>query len=365
MSYFSIVHNGINYELTQPEWLWILPLFVLLNIVIKLVKSRYIIQSSPTSFIDTSSNQELIHPLINSLSADDAVIKLKASNRFIYYLCFTLLILALTQPVRIGEKLPDPPQERDVVFIVDTSVSMILRDYILDGQRIDRMSLLKGILDEFIVSLKGERMSIIVFGDNAYTLVPLTSDQHLLRRMLSRVQATMAGRFNAIGEAIALAVKQATQQNNVKNKRKRILVLLTDADQPTGDIEPNVAAQLAKNAKLPLYTIAIGATSLAAEESRLGGLLYSPVDLNLIQQLSAITGAKSYQAGNPNALKNAIKEINSHETNQRKIEIQYFRQPLYFAPLIIAFILFSLSQLISLLINRPMQQNNQKRWFKK
>ena len=361
MNYFSIIHNGINYELTHPEWLWILPLFILLNAVIKLIKSKYINKSSPTSFIDTSSNQELLHPLINLLSTDNTSIKLKAPNRFLYYFIFTLLILALTQPVRIGEKLPDPPQERDIVFIVDTSVSMILRDYILDGQRIDRMSLLKGVLDEFIVNLKGERMSIIVFGDNAYTLVPLTSDQNLLRRMLARVQATMAGRFNAIGEGIALAVKQATEQNSEKSKRKRILVLLTDADQPTGNIEPNIAAQLAKNAKLPLYTIAIGATSLAAEESRLGGLLYSPVDLNLIQQLSSITGAKSYQAGNPNALKNAIKEINLHETNKRKIEIQYFRQPLYFAPLITAFILFSFSQLITLLMNTSVQQNKQKR----
>jgi len=95
----------------------------------------------------------------------------------------------------------------------------------------------------------------------------------------------MAGRFNAIGDAIALAVKQATQINDKTgkiNKRKRILVLLTDADQPTGEIEPDVAAQLAKNANLPLYTIAIGATSLAAEESRLGGLLYSPVDIRLV-----------------------------------------------------------------------------------
>lgn len=207
------------------------------------------------------------------------------------------------------------------------------------------MSLLKGVLDNFIVKLKGERMSIIVFGDNAYTLVPLTSDQYLLRRMLERVQATMAGRFNAIGEAIALAVKQANETNKI-NKRKRILVLLTDADQPTGKIEPNVAAMLAKNSKLPLYTVAIGATNLAAEESRLGGLLYSPVDLNLIKNLSSITGAKSYQAGNPNALKNAIQAINLHETNTQKVKVQYFRQPLYFWPLIIAFILFTFSQLI-------------------
>lgn len=364
MNYFSLVSNGTNYELSQPEWLWLIPLFILTNIVFKLIKNKYISQSAPASLTDISSKQQLMHPLLSLLTLKADTIKLKSPARLFHYIIFTLLIFALTQPVRIGEKLPEPPQERDVVFIVDTSVSMILRDYILDGERIDRMSLLKGVLDDFIVKLKGERMSIIVFGDNAYTLVPLTSDQLLLRRMLSRVQATMAGRFNAIGNAIALAVKQATQVNEKTknaNKRKRILVLLTDADQPTGNIEPGIAAKLAKNANLPLYTIAIGATSLAAEESRLGGLLYSPVDLNLIQQLSSITGAKSYQAGNPNALKNAIQEINLHETNRRKVEAQYFRQPLYFWPLIAAFILFTFSQLLVVLKSISVQQRKSSR----
>lgn len=349
MNYFSLANNGTNYELSQPEWLWLIPLLIITNVVFKLIKNKYSSPSDHASLTDVSSKQQLMHPLLCFLNLKEDVIEYKSPVRLLHYFIFLLLILALTQPIKIGEKLPEPPQERDIVFIVDTSVSMILRDYILDGERIDRMSLLKGVLDNFIVKLKGERMSIIVFGDNAYTLVPLTSDQLLLRRMLSRVQATMAGRFNAIGDAIALAVKQATQVNEKtksKNKRKRVLVLLTDADQPTGDIEPGIAAELAKKAKLPLYTIAIGATSLAAEESRLGGLLYSPVDLNLIQQLSTTTGAKSYQAGNPNALKNAIQEINLHETNKRKVEAQYFRQPLYFWPLIVAFILFTISQLL-------------------
>ena len=368
MNYFSLVNNGTDYELSQPVWLWLIPLFIVINIVFKLIKNKYTSQSTAASLMDIASKQHLMHPLLSLLDLKSGSIQLKSPTRIFHYLILFLLILALTQPVRIGEKLPEPPQERDIVFIVDTSVSMILRDYILDGERIDRMSLLKGVLDDFIVKLKGERMSIIVFGDNAYTLVPLTSDQLLLRRMLSRVQATMAGRFNAIGDAIALAVKQATQINEkIKNthKRKRILVLLTDADQPTGNIEPDIAAKLANNAELPLYTIAIGATSLAAEESRLGGLLYSPVDLNLIKQLSSITGAKSYQAGNPNALKNAIQEINLYETNKRIAEPQYFRQPLYFWPLIVAFILFTFSQLLVMLKSIFIQSRKQSRQTQK
>ena len=345
MNYYSLAINGTKYELSQPQWLWLVPALIFIGIIFKLIKGKYFKPSNTATLLDASNKSEFMHPLFNSLQTENSSINEKASSFLFYFILLFFLIFSLTQPVKIGEKMPTPPQERDIIFIVDTSVSMILRDYILNGERIDRMSLLKGVLDSFIVKLKGERMSIIVFGDSAYTLVPLTSDQYLLRRMLERVQATMAGRFNAIGEAIALAVKQATQPNQ-NSKRKRLLVLLTDADQPTGNIDPSVAAELAKNEKLPLYTIAIGATSLAAEESRLGGLLYSPVDLNLINKLSSITGAKSYQAGSPNALKNAIQAINLHETNKRKVEVKYFRQPLFFWPIIAAFILFTFYQLV-------------------
>lgn len=351
MNSFNFTFNtATHYELSQPEWLWLIPAFLVFTVIFYFVKDKYLTKTTAASLAENTTEQQLLHPLINLLTARSSK-KNKRSFNLIYFVNFSLLIIALTQPVRIGEKLPDPPQERDIVFIVDTSVSMILRDYILNGERIDRMSLLKVVLDKFIQKLKGERMSIIVFGDHAYTLVPLTSDQTLLRSMLSRVQATMAGRFNAIGDAIALAVKQSSQFNNTKkkSKRKRILVLLTDADQPTGKIDPLVAAKLAKKAQLPLYTIAIGATSLTAGENQLGGLLYSPVDLNLLQQLSSTTGASNYQAGSPDALEKAILAIHSHDTNKRSVKPVYFREPLYYWLLISVFIIFSLQQFIAVL----------------
>lgn len=347
----DLTMNMSNLEFTQPGWMWLIPIYFIVIFILPIIKNKYLLKHEKATLSGTKTNSQIFyHPLIKLVSGKNQTKTRNSHFPVLNSIIFSLLVIALSQPSRIGKKLPDPPQERDIVFIVDTSVSMILRDYILDGERIDRMSLLKSILDKFIVKLKGERMSIIVFGDNAYTLVPLTSDQHLLRKMLSRVQATMAGRFNAIGDAIALAVKQASETlNTTKLKRKRVLVLLTDADQPTSKIDPTVAAELAKKEGLPLYTVAIGATSHAAEEKRQGGLLYSPVDLNLINQLSDITGAKSYQAGSPRALENAIQAISLHETNTREIKPVYYREALYYWFLIIAVILFSFSQLVTLI----------------
>ena len=343
--------NLQNYELLHPEWLLLIPLFVILHLLLHIYKSKGLRRATQASLSDPLSKQQhLFHPLIQTLTLNNPSHGSGRSHGLIYSLMLVAFILALTHPVRIGEKLPDPPQERDIIFIVDASVSMILRDYILNGERIDRMSMLKGVLDNFISQLKGERMSIIVFGDHAYTLVPLTSDESLLRRMLLRIESTIAGRFNAMGEGIALAVKQASTQNNLKNKRKTTLVLLTDADLPTGKFDPVAAAKMAKTQNLALYTIAIGSTSYAAEEIRTTGLIYAPVDLELIKTLSSITGAMSYQAGTPQALENAIQSIRKHDTNIKDIKPVYYRESLYHYLLLTVFIVFTIHQLILIVI---------------
>jgi Ca-activated chloride channel family protein len=316
-------------ELTHPHWLWLLPaLFIASRLLHAYGKAA---PAASLASGGTHLQQPLVHPLLSLFPKSQSVARTSALQKILLGLTLGFFVFSLSEPVRIGEKLPDPPRERDIVFIVDTSISMTLRDYMLDNKRIDRMTLLKGVLDRFIQQLPGERIGIIIFGDAAYTLVPLTRDQSLLRRMLSRIQATMAGRFNNIGEAIALAVKQAQQQK--QGKRHRVLVMLTDADKPTGSITPDTAAQLAKSAGLPLYTIAIGASTGAAEEQRTTGLIYEPVDTALLSAISRQTGARSYQAGDVQALEQAINDINQHETNLREIKPRYQREPLYLWPL--------------------------------
>lgn len=358
MAEIKFTNQWGSFELLQPEWLWLIPALIIILLILQKSFSPFIQRRNSANHAGDAgffgNKKTIYHPLSYFFLKQDKKSKTtnKVINYLFYFIIVTLLAIALTQPVRIGEKRPPPAQERDIVFIVDTSVSMILRDYVLNGQRIDRMSLLKAVLDRFIQKLQGEQMSIIVFGDNAYTLVPLTADQHLLRTMLGRIQATMAGRFNAMGAAITLAVSQAETSNK---QRKRVLVLLTDADQPTGDIDPIDAAQYAKSKQLPIYTIAIGSTSYKAEEKRQGGLLYSPVDLQLIENISAITGAKTYQAGSSNALQLATEAISLHESNKKEINPQFYKEALYYWFLIVAVSLYTLRQLISV-VNNTVQQ---------
>lgn len=333
-----------NLELLHSQWLWLLPLFIGVTALLRRQLQRGQASDADCAeliFPGSGSRLGFLHPLIGRLTAITPRQKSHKANSIMQFLILICFLLALAEPVLRGERLAEPPRERDIVFIVDTSVSMILRDYLFEGQRIERMSLLKGLLDRFVQTLKGERMGVIVFGENAYSLVPLTADQSLIRSMLRRIKTTMAGRYNAIGDAIGLAVKQASEHP----QRKRVLILLSAANQPTGHIAPMQAAEYARQAHLPLYTVAIGATDFTAQDARDSGLIYQPVNVELLQSLATHTGAQYYLANDTQSLEQAISAIEKNEANVTQHPAQYRRVPLYQWPLAAGLLLFSVLQL--------------------
>lgn len=328
-------YSGI--ELVSPAWLLLYPALLVIAFLWKKASSSR--GNTLSDIASPGGDTHVYHPLAALLKTTTQPV---SSNRLaatvITWLAMGLLVVALAQPERVGRKLPDPLPQRDIVFIVDTSVSMTLRDYIVEGQRVSRMTVVKGVLDEFVQNLKGSHLSVVVFGEHAYTYVPLTADHDFVRNMFSRMETTMAGRFNAIGDGVALAVRNSLEISG----RHTVLVLLTDADRATGTITPENAALLARQAQLPLYTIAIGAATGAAEEKRTSGLIYQPVNLDLLSAMSEQTGAKSYRAGAALLLRDAISDIERRE--QRKVEQlpRFYREPLYSWLLIPALMLIGL-----------------------
>ncbi|HEC27428.1 MAG TPA: VWA domain-containing protein [Gammaproteobacteria bacterium] len=325
----------------SPAWLWLLPALALITLLWKKSADRQDESSQPVSFISPSADLRVRLPLLARLQIEQrALIQSHALDMIVTVLVLSSLVLALAQPVKTGSRIPDQPNQRDITFIVDASVSMLLRDYILDGKRIDRMSFLKSFLDRFVQRLEGDRISVIVFGESAYTFIPLNDDQSLTRRLLSRLKTTMAGRFNALGEAIALAVKQAGDDSD----RRRLLILFTDTGDSTDSISPITAAKLAKESGLPMYTIAIGAAGYDAAEDELAGLIYHPADIKLLKKMAELTGAKSYQAGDEKTLEDAIQDIDLREKYKKELPPRYFSIPLYPIPLIFSLLILSIYQ---------------------
>jgi Ca-activated chloride channel family protein len=246
-----------------------------------------------------------------------------------------MLSLAMAQPIRLGEKLPELPPERDIILLVDVSISMTLKDYsdnnVSNTQSISRLAVLKRLLNDFIAASKGARLAIIVFAEQPYLFVPLTRDISLLQAQLKRLDTTLAGRVSALGDAITLGLNEAAKQA----QRKQIFVLFTDVNDSVGQITPNAAARLAAEAKIPLYNIAIGSVAKEREDIK-GGLLYQAVNINMLQALSKQTQGKTYIASQTTAIAAALQDIQQLQKNKAKQQARYLHEPLYFWLLLLA-----------------------------
>lgn len=267
----------------------------------------------------------VLHPLAHLLPSMPAPPWQRYLQRAIVAWLWLCLTLAVAQPVQRGVKLPDLPPERDIVLLVDVSISMTLTDYEVAGQRRSRMDVLKTLLHDFAGRLQGERLSVIVFAETPHLLVPLTRDPTLVQTQLARLSPTLAGRVSAVGDALTLALKEAGQ----RPPRKQVFVLFTDADESIGRVDPEAAAELLAEAGIPLYTLAIGSTA-ATLEGDTGGLAYQPVNLALLQSLTQRTGGQTFQAGDTQAVGQALEVITRQQQNTAEQAPRYEQQPLYY-----------------------------------
>jgi len=268
----------------------------------------------------------------------------RSLQTFLIWVVIALCCTALAQPEWIRKQLQTPHKYRDVVFIVDASVSMIQRDYVLDGKRIDRMTLLKGMLSRFIDQLQGDNVSIVVYAESTYTMLPLTRDHALAKKMLSRIKVGVAGRTSALGNALTQAVQEAEKSTN----SERVLVLLTDGTRLTGKIHSDIGMELARQAGLHIYAVAIGARTTDASEGKISGLIYDPADTDRLKKIAEHTGGRFYWAGDAKALSAAISDIEKTESKTEKPRLLSIKKSLYQWPLLLAILLFTAMQLSSL-----------------
>jgi len=334
-------------ELQFLSWYW-LGMLPLLWIYLMIWFGRTHSGIAPSiADVDIDAHNHFYHPLVrkfvNETNNNTQEITQKSWKNPSFWwqaTALSLLIIALAHPVLMGERLPDPPPERDIIFIVDTSVSMQLKDYELQGQAISRMDLLRNLLDTFAAKISGERVAVIIFAEEPYMLVPLSNDQGLIRSMLRRVTTTLAGRYSALGDALLLALKEAQKQPD----RHQTFILFSDADVSRGKVTPAAAAELIAENRIPVFTVAIGSSQQDADKE-IGGGLYQPVNLPLLEEIASRTDGESYQVNNSKALQNALQSILNQRQNLAIAEPQYEQQTLYVYPLLTGLMMLMLLQI--------------------
>ena len=193
----------------------------------------------------------------------DSGVELRSARWMIFFsaLAWLLLILAIMRPQWLGEFIEFPVSGRDLIIAVDLSGSMQEEDFVLKGQRVDRLTATKFVAGDFIERRIGDRIGLILFGERAYLQAPLTLDRETVKTLLYESAIGLAGRATAIGDAIGLAVKRIRQRENTN----RVLILLTDGANSAGEVEPLEAARLAAREGLKIYTIGVGADEMVVE----------------------------------------------------------------------------------------------------
>jgi Ca-activated chloride channel family protein len=207
------------------------------------------------------------------------------------------------------------------MLAVDLSRSMQERDFELAGQRVDRLSATKAVAREFIERRAGDRLGLVLFGEQAYLQTPLTFDHETLGQLLDEAAIGLAGQATAIGDAIGLAVKRLREQPAAS----RVLILITDGANTAGEVDPRQAAELAAREGLTIYTIGIGADSVLVRDI-FGTRRVNPsrdLDEDMLDAIAETTGGRYFRARDTEELRQIYALLDELEPLER--EGQRFR----------------------------------------
>ncbi|MEO6264578.1 MAG: VWA domain-containing protein [Luteimonas sp.] len=232
------------------------------------------------------------------------------------WLAWALLCVAAARPQQLGEPIQPPQAGRDLMLAVDLSGSMGDEDMALGGGVVDRLTAAKAVLADFLDRRAGDRVGLLVFGDKAYALTPLTLDLDSVREQLDDSVVGLAGRATAIGDAIGLAVKRLRSQP----AEQRVLILLTDGVNTAGILDPIKAAELARDEGVRIHAIAFGGEG--AGLSVFGIPLHLPgggedTDEATLQRIAKLTGGKAFRARDTEQLAGIYAEIDRLEPVKR------------------------------------------------
>ena len=221
----------------------------------------------------------------------------RAIQRWLLYLFWILLVLSLARPQWISEPQTKVVPSRDLLLAVDLSGSMATEDLVdIEGNRVDRLTAVKFVLDDFLTRRKGDRVGLIFFGSAPFIQVPFTDDLEVCRQLLSEAQVGMAGPRTMLGDAIGLGLN-IFERSELDD---RVLILLTDGNDTGSQVAPDRAASIAADRGVIIHTIAFGDPASVGE---------SVFDEDLLRDVSKQTGGEYFYAADQAQLEGVYQQL--------------------------------------------------------
>ena len=295
-------------------------------------------------FLRKRSNLGITVPGIEPLRTYKIKSKKYLLGKYLILLSLILMCVALARPQMIYENRVVKKNGIDIAISLDLSQSMLQEDF-----SPNRLEKAKEVLGEFIDKRGDDRLSLIVFGGDAYTKVPLTFDHNVVKEMVSKltVDDITSNNRTAIGMGIGVAL------NRLKNSeaKSKVIILLTDGENNSGEMSPSAAADIAKELGLKIYTIGIGAREL--QVPTLFGyrtVKNNELDENLLQNIAKTTGGEYFRAGDSKEFKEIFNKIDELEKTKIDGRSFYDKQEMFEGILKISLILLLIGVFFQYLI---------------
>ena len=263
------------------------------------------------------------------------------------------LILALARPQRADARVKRTLEGLDIVIVMDISDSMLIEDM----KPLNRLESAKQTLADFIKQRKSDRIGVVIFAGEAFTLVPPTLDYQLILERVSQITTAASARIKD-GTAIGVGVAIGAARLKDSQAKSRVMIFMTDGENNSGTIDPETGIEIAKGYGIKIYSIGLGKsgpTRIPVYSKDLFGnkvKSYQPFDSTvndeLLAQMASETGGKYFRASKEDSLFGIFKEINSLETT--KIEDNKFvrYEEYYMHFVMLGLVLFAFSRALSL-----------------
>ncbi|PWT77798.1 MAG: aerotolerance regulator BatA [Bacteroidetes bacterium] len=230
-------------------------------------------------------------------------------------IAISCLILALARPQFKNEQQQTNGEGIDIVLCLDISGSMLAQDFTPN-----RMEAAKNVASEFIDARPTDRIGLVIFSGESFTMCPLTTDRSVLKSQLFNVQSGLLEDGTAIGSGLATSIERLRSTPS----KSKVIILLTDGENNGGLIDPNTAKEIAKSVGVRVYTVGMGTEGFAPVpvQTPAGVVMQREkvsIDEKLLTQIANETGGKYFRAKDNESLSAIYKEIDKLEKS--KIEI--------------------------------------------
>lgn len=261
-------------------------------------------------------NQKLPVAFLKSDLKSSPITWLRLVPELLISLVLCLLLTALARPQRTNEKVEQWTEGIDIMLAMDISQSMQIEDF-----EPNRLTAAKEVARDFIKGRLQDRIGIVVFAGDAFSLAPLTTDYRLLNSYLDDISFEMIeSRGTAIGSALAVVTNRMRESKS----KSKVCILLSDGDNTAGNIDPITSAELAAAYDIKIYTIIVGQEGMVPFGKDYFGrpnMVENTIDESTMRKIAEIGAGEFFRVTDNEALKNVFSRIDQYE----KAEIQETR----------------------------------------